>query len=214
VIPGKPKPLIIVTADKDAEYAIQELVRRPAALGIRPIDFDCFRHPRRDNGVLNEVHDFLRPFLQWEYALVILDREGCGHEDEPRDVLEKAVEDRLSANGWPGRSRVVVLDPELEAWIWDGSYQVNRILNWPGGAESLKRWIGEQGFVGGGEFKPARPKEALDSALRHRGIRHSSALFRDLAKEFKFENCRDRAFQRLVSTLRGWFPETHGETSA
>lgn len=214
MIPGKPKPLIIVTADKDAEYAIQELVRRPAALGIRPIDFDCFRHPRRDNGVLNEVHDFLRPFLQWEYALVILDREGCGHEDEPRDVLEKAVEDRLSANGWPGRSRVVVLDPELEAWIWDGSYQVNRILNWPGGAESLKRWIGEQGFVGGGEFKPARPKEALDSALRHRGIRHSSALFRDLAKEFKFENCRDRAFQRLVSTLRGWFPETHGETSA
>ena len=212
MIPGKPKPLIIVTADKDAEFAIKALVRRPAALGIRAIDFDCFRHPRRDNGVFNEVHSFLRPFLQWEYALVILDREGCGHEDEPRDVLEKAVEDRLSANGWPGRSCVVVLDPELEAWIWDSSYQVNRILNWPGGADSLKRWICEQGFVGGGEFKPARPKEALDSALRHRGIRHSSALFRDLAKEFKFENCRDTAFQRLVSTLRGWFPQTRGGT--
>lgn len=212
MIPDRPKPLVIITADKNAEFAIKELVRRPAALGIRPIDFDCFPHPRRDNGVFNEAHDFLRPFLEWEYALVMFDLEGCGHEDEPRDVLEKALEDKLAANGWPGRSRVVVLDPELEAWIWDSSYQVNRILNWPGGADSLKRWICEQGFVRAGEFKPARPKEAFDAALRRRGIKHSSALFRDLAKEFKFENCRDTAFQRLLSTLRGWFPETHGET--
>jgi hypothetical protein len=29
--------------------------------------------------------------------------------------LEKALEDKLAANGWSGRSRVVVLDPELEA---------------------------------------------------------------------------------------------------
>jgi hypothetical protein len=210
LIPDKPKPLVIMTADKNAEFAIRELVRRPA-LGIRPIDFDCFRHARRDNGVFNEVHDFLRPFLQWEYALVIFDREGCGHDDEPRDVLERAVEHKLAANGWAGRSRVVVLDPELEAWIWDGSYQVNRILNWPGGADSLKRWICEQGFVRAGGFKPSRPKEAFDAALRRRGIRHSSALFRDLAREFKFENCRDAAFQRLVSTLREWFPETYGE---
>ena len=120
MIPGKPKPLIIVTADKDAEFAIKALVRRPAALGIRAIDFDCFRHPRRDNGVFNEVHSFLRPFLQWEYALVILDREGCGHEDEPRDVLEKAVEDRLAAKDGRG----------ARAW-WSS------ILNWKRGSGTV-----------------------------------------------------------------------------
>jgi hypothetical protein len=213
LIADKPKPLVIVKADKDAEFAIKELVRRPAALGIRSIDFDCFPHPRRDNGVFNEAHDFLRPFLQWGYALVVFDREGCGHDDEPRDVLERVVEHKLAINGWPDRSRVVVLDPELEAWIWDSSYQVNRILNWPGGGDGLKRWICEEGFVRGGEFKPARPKEAFDAALRRRGIKHSSALFRDLAKEFKFENCGDAPFQRLVSALRGWFPQIRDETS-
>ena len=85
MIPDKPKPLIILMADKNTEFAIKELVRRPAALGIRPIDFDCFRHPRRDNGVFNEAHDFLRPFLQWEYALVMFDRDrfDIGHRVLP-----------------------------------------------------------------------------------------------------------------------------------
>jgi hypothetical protein len=63
LIPDRPKPLLIITADKNAEFAIKELVRRPAALEIRPVDFDCFPHPRRDNGVFNEAHNFLRPSL-------------------------------------------------------------------------------------------------------------------------------------------------------
>jgi len=199
---GTPKPLVILTAGKEEQFAIQELVRRPADLEIRPIEFDCFSHQEHDAGVFKKAHEFLRPFLKWDHALVVFDREGCGRDERPQEE----VENRLAVNGWENRARVVVIDPELESWVWDSSYQVSRTLGWPDGADGLKRWIAERGFVKEGESKPARPKEAFDAALRHRKIPHSSVLFRDLAKAVRFRACTDAAFQRFVSTLQSWFP--------
>lgn len=203
---GPPKPLVILTAGKDEQFAIQELVRRPTDLGIRPIQFDCFSHPGHDAGVFKRAHEFLRPFLKWDHALVVFDREGCGYDQNPREALESDVGNRLAVNGWENRAGVVVIDPELESWVWDSSYQVSRVLRWPDGADGLKRWMAERGLMKEGESKPARPKEAFDAALRHRRIPHSSVLFRDLAKAFKFRACTDAAFQRLISTLQYWFP--------
>jgi len=203
---GTPKPLVILTADKDAQFAIQKLIRRPADLGIRPIDFDCVAHPRHDAGVFKTAHEFLRPFLKWDHALVVFDREGCGHDEKPRTALESEVGNRLAVNGWENRARVVVIDPELEAWVWDSAYQVTRTLGWPGGADGLKRWMAERDFVKPGDSKPARPKEAFDGALLHRRMPHSSALFRDLAADFNLRACTDPSFQRLTSTLQSWFP--------
>ena len=203
---GVPKPLVILAADKNAQFAIQELMRRPADLGIRPIDFDCFGHPGHDSGVYKRAHEFLRAFLKWDHALVVFDREGCGHDDKPPHVLETAVENLLAINGWENRSRAVVIDPELESWVWDGSCQVSKLLDWPEGASALRSWLTQREFVTEGSFKPVRPKEAFDAALFHRRIKHSSGLFRDLARSFKFDGCRDAAFQRFASTLQGWFP--------
>ena len=203
---GTPKPLVILTADKDQQLAIRELLHRPMDLGIRAIEFDCIAHPRHDAGVFKTAHEFLRPFLKWDHALVVFDREGCGHDEGSREVLENDVESRLSANGWEDRARAVVIDPELESWVWDSAYQVTRTLDWPDGANGLKRWLAESGFAKPGDSKPARPKEAFDEALRYRKIPHSSALFHDLAKDFRFRACTDAAFQRMISTLQSWFP--------
>jgi len=203
---GTPKPLVILTAGKDEQLAIQELVRRPADLGIRPIAFDCFSHPGHDAGVFGKAHEFLRPFLKWDHALVVFDREGCGHDEAPRAALESEAENRLAINGWNERARVVVIDPELESWIWDSSFQVSGVLRWPDGASGLKSWIAERGFVKENDPKPSRPKEAFEEALRHRRIPRSSVLYRDFAKAVKFRACTDAAFQRFASTLQSWFP--------
>ena len=120
---GTPKPLVVLAAGKDEQFAIQELVRRPADLGIRPIDFDCFSHPGHDAGVFKRAHEFLRPFLRWDHALVVFDREGCGHDEKPREVLESEVENRLAVNGWENHARVVVIDPELESWVWEALFK-------------------------------------------------------------------------------------------
>ena len=58
-------------------------------------------------------------FPNFEYALVVLDRVGCGAA-APRKEIQHAVEHDLSANGWRDRSKAIVIDPELETWIWNG----------------------------------------------------------------------------------------------
>jgi hypothetical protein len=201
-----PKPLVVLTADKDAHFAVRELLRRPADFGIRPTDFDIFAHPHHDNGVVRKAHDFLRPFLKWRHALVIFDHEGCGREADGTETVQRDLEERMAANGWAGRCRAIAIAPELEAWVWDACRQANRLLRWPGGTDRLNRWIEERRYAAGGEIKPCRPKEAFLDALRERDIKRSSALYADLARDFDFRGCEDPAFVRLASTLRSWFP--------
>jgi hypothetical protein len=200
-----PKPLIILTADKDAQFAIRELVRRHADLGIRSVEVDIYAHPQHDGGVFKRAHEFLRAFLKWQRALVVLDHDGSGHEEEPREAVEEAIEQRLASNGWADRSRAVVIHPELESWVWDGSYQVNRVLGWPD-VRGLRRWIDERKFAPGDDGKPRQPKDALLAALAYRRIQRSSGLYRDLARDFTFRECRDPAFRKLIHTLQFWFP--------
>jgi len=40
------KDLIILAADKNIEYGIRGLLSRPAALAIRPIQFEAIVHPK------------------------------------------------------------------------------------------------------------------------------------------------------------------------
>ena len=203
---GSPGDLIVLTADKDAKVVMEELMRRHADLGIRPIDVDIYPHPQHDNGVLKRSHDFLRFLLKWRYALVVFDHEGSGREDKARTVLEEEVENRLAANEWENRSKAIVIDPELEAWVWDGSCQVSRFLDWPGGPRELQPWLKREGFAGPGDPKPRRPKEALQDAMFQRRISRSSSHFREMARDFRFRGCVDPAFVKFRSTMHTWFP--------
>ena len=200
-----PKALVILTADKDARMGITELVRRHAELGIRRVDFDCYPHPRHDCGVLNEAHEFLRPLLHWDRALVLFDREGCGQENRSGEELESRVEGRLAANGWQDRASAVVFDPELESWIWDSALQVNRVLGWQRTSE-LHAWLKVRGFLAGTSSKPLRPKEAFREALRQQRKPASSGLFEELGRQFRVEGCTERSFVKFRRTLKDWFP--------
>jgi hypothetical protein len=89
------------------------------ALGIRPVAFDVYPHPERDPGCRLKAHEFLRVALaSHEHALVLFDRAGCGKEGVGRAALEREVEERLAASGWSARAAAIVMDPELEAWVW------------------------------------------------------------------------------------------------
>ncbi len=98
--------LLVLTADKNTQFALEGLLSRPEVLGIRPIArVRTLVHPRRDPAVLRDSHSFLRSFLgQASYCLVVFDREGSGGEDRSREELERRVQSNLDANGWQGRS--------------------------------------------------------------------------------------------------------------
>jgi len=152
-------------------------------------------------------HDFLRPLAsRYAHALVLFDREGCGQETKSREILEQAVEARLAGTGWSNRAGAVVIDPELEVWVWSDSPHVEDVLDWRGQALPLRSWLADQGLLQEGRLKPAHPKRALERALRLVGKPPSSGIYGDLARRVGLDRCTDPAFLKLRRLLTSWFP--------
>ncbi len=202
---GSTSDLLVLVPDRDMDVTLRGLLSRSEDLGIRPLRSEVFTHPHHDPGVLNEAHEFLRPFLrQFDYSLVLFDREGCGRENLSAPQLEDLVRRRLERNGWDGRAGVVVLDPELEIWVWASSPIVTRVL---GLSHSELKGLLQSGYVESGSSKPRRPKEAMEAALRMSRTPRSSSLYGTLAKSVPLDMCTDPAFMRLKKILQNWFSE-------
>jgi len=139
------------------------------------------------------------------FALVVFDREGCGRI-EPRETIEKEVEARLAANGWANRSAAVVIDPELEAWVWSDSPHVQTALRWTKGRPQLEEWLVQKGYRHPEQQKPHQPKKAVEDLLRLSKTPRSSSIYRELAEQVSFQRCTDPAFLKLRQVLKQWFP--------
>lgn len=201
--------LAILVADKDMEYTFQGLFSRPRSLGIRTIKHKVISHPEHDGGCRKTGVDLLRRYERSaDYGLLIFDWEGSGARQMTPEDLEKDLEEKLSANGWEHRNAVIVIQPELEAWVWANTNKVDQILGWPTSlphAGDMQDWIQEQGWIQSRGTKPDRPKEAFRAVLRHSEKPVSASIFRELAEKVSFKNCQDRAFLRLQSVLQNWF---------
>lgn len=199
------KDLVILVADKNMEFAVKGILSRPQALSIRQISFELFVHPHNDPGCLNDGHHFLRTSLNKSaHALVLFDREGCGREHLTRQQLEQQTEANLFRSGWQ-QAAAIVLDPELEVWVWSDSPHTAEILGWKNKQPPLNRWLKNQGFLNEGQIKPPRPKESMEAALRQVRKPRSSVLYRRLAENVSFGRCTDEAFNKLKMTLQNWF---------
>jgi len=201
------RDLVVLVADKNMEHALRGLLdKRTPALGIRRLTYDIHVHPRHDPGCLNEAHELLatsRP--SYNHALVLFDKEGCGQEDRSAEALAEQVNNGLRECGWGDNSEVIVIDPELEVWVWSDSPHVARCLGWADHEPSLYEWLSSEGWLSAGEHKPPRPKEAMEAALRQSRRPRSSAIYLELAQSVSLAGHKERAFVRLVETLQRWF---------
>ena len=154
------KDLFVLTADADMEAAMKTLLSaRHRALGIRSIEFTVERHTQRDAGCRRRAADRLRGYTRdHAYALVMFDRDGSG-DPSPREEIQTSVDAQLSDAGWPDRSKTIVIDPELEAWIWGSSPHVARLLGWQTN-EALRSWLRERELWPITEAKPPDPNAA------------------------------------------------------
>jgi len=202
------KDLVVLTADKKVQFALLGLLSRFHSLAIRQPDADYYIHPGKDPGVLRNAHDFLRPFVHSHaHAVVLMDREGSGKEEWNRAEMEKRIEHDLAVCGWEDRAAAVVIDPELEVWVWSDSPHVDGELGWGKQEPDLRTWLREKGFWAASAGKPGRPKEALEAALRAVRKPRSSAIYRSLAEKVSLSRCTDPAFKKLTDVLRAWFSE-------
>ena len=205
---GATKDLVLLVANRNIEAVMAGLLGRPESLGIGPISFDLFVHPRRDPGCLTGADDFLRPFSgAYRFALVLFDHEGCGREQSSPESLADEVKMLLEGVGWVARAEAVVLAPELEIWAWTDSPHVPRCIGWGDRAPSLREWLTKSGYWKPDETKPHQPKTAFEAALREVRKPRSSAIYGDLARTVSLKGHTEPAFVRLTRTLSAWFAE-------
>lgn len=209
------RDLVVLVPDSDIEQTVRGLLPRVGNLGIRPLDWTVARHPDRDPGCRVRAAQLLRPYLSsFGYALVVFDRDGSG-SDRPREVIQNRVEEELFSNGWMDRAKAIVIEPELEAWLWSGSPLVSDELGWGSDYRGLRRHLTSVNLWPEDNPKPPDPKRAAREAMRvarvRRRARRSPAKFRRLASQVDatvLGSCRDPAFGELIETLRRWFPGT------
>ena len=208
--------LFVLVADLDMEQTVRGLLARPESLEMAPMKFDVRRHPRRDSGCRTGAVEYLRAVLRsYSHALVMFDLHGSGSH-RSREETGHEIEDALSRNGWDGRAKAIVIEPELEAWVWADSEKVPQVLGWNKKYAELRRWLREQGLWPNGSHKPPDPKEAMERAMQESRSRRSSRKFFELANVISLKRCRDPSFNDFKQTLRTWFPpkpNQYGHTS-
>ena len=187
--------------------AISGLFSRPESLGIRAIEFRLETHPRRDPGCFHEGAEFLRgQHSEAEHAIVVLDHDWAGVPADSASLLETLLEDRLDQVGIEGWARAVVIEPELEAWVFSGSVHVAQALGWTDRSPALRVALASQNLWPDDCPKPLDPKAAMEWALRQVRVPRSSSIYRELASKVSTTNCTDRAFVRFRDLLQDWFP--------
>lgn len=204
---GGQRDLIVLASDKDMEFSMKGLLSRTQSFGIPQLEHDIFVHPEHDPGCFLRGHDFLRPFVKrYRHALVMLDREGCGRVLS-RGQLEIELEARLSQSGWNDRAAAMIIDPELESWVWSDSPHVDSVLGWREKEPSLRIWLKTRGLLETEGMKPNRPKEAVREALRFASKSISSSHYLELAQKVSIDHCIDPTFLKLKMTLKRWFSQ-------
>ena len=208
------KDLVCLVADRQIEATISTLLDRPRALGIRPITKEILRHPESDPGCYERPTDLLRGYRnEVERALVVLDHAWKGVPATSGPELEILIEARLSREGMAGWAVPVVIEPELETWVFSASSHVDKVLGWQGRSPALREALETHRLWKPEDPKPADPKAALEWAVRQAGKRRDTPIYRELARRVSTRRCQDRAFLRLRNLLQDWFPPNSSASS-
>lgn len=198
--------LICLVADKNIEATMQGILARPSALGIPTISYETIVHPNRDPGCFHQWNDLLAGFRnRAAHALIVLDFAWDGAPVRSGVELESLLGEsiaRIYSENW---ACPLVIDPELEAWIFSDSPHVAAALGWSEQFAHMRDVLAVQGHWPNSHEKPPDPKAAVEWILRCTRTPRSSSLYRGLASKVSFDRCRDRAFLRLKTRLVDWF---------
>ena len=201
------KDLIVLVADKEIKALMEGLLPKiPVKSELKPFDFEIESHLMRDNGCANEGHIYLRDRLsKFRFAMVIFDKHGSGQDSITTKSLQEKVEDLLTKNGWENRNACIVIDPELENWVWINNVNLEKAMLWNGDIP-LYDWAIQNNWISSEDSKPSDPKGALEAVLRHSKVKRTSKMYAQIGSTVSYKSCTDPAFQYLITTLKKWFP--------
>ncbi|MEZ4226976.1 MAG: hypothetical protein R3B13_38905 [Polyangiaceae bacterium] len=164
---------------------------------------DIFHDPlHTDGGVHKSAQELLRPYLNTHSrAMVVLDQQFGG--ELPADKVREDILARLSQNGWQERSEVVVIDPELEVWLWQNSRHVEQALMFTG---SLRQHLQNNGQWPAEAPKPLEPKETIQALVKAKKALKTKVVYSRIARSVSIQGCTDPSFELFTTAMRVWFP--------
>lgn len=219
------RDLILHLADRHMEDGFRAFFARDdwhhvlgcARFGIDPGSLeDIFRRGgHTDGGLWQHAHDNLAPFRQrYRHAMIVLDADFDPHPGA--ESLVREISANLLAAGWPEDAfRVVVIDPELEAWLWAPNVNVAMAFGHDDFKE-MQRMLAERNLWDEASPKPNDLKEARDVAAKLGGRRTAGPIFRSVFAGISrraCDLCEESGFRSLRAALQTWFPPNQGGDS-
>ncbi|TVQ95354.1 MAG: hypothetical protein EA398_17865 [Deltaproteobacteria bacterium] len=158
-----------------------------------------------DPGLFVRAGELLRPFsARYRRMVVMVDAEWEGSPGA--EAIRLRLRKHLEAAGWKeGTGLGLVLDPEVDAWLWTRTDHTARALGWSDWS-TLEPALVEGGLWSAEQPKPPRPKEAAEWALRKSRKPRSSMIYEQVAGAVSLQRCGDPALAALRDALRRWFP--------
>lgn len=198
--------LFCLVADLPMQVVVEAVLNRPEALQIRPISVTWSVHIHRDSGCYHTGPELLRNSrADHSHGLLILDHAWDGPAASGA-LLAEQLRGRLAGAGLADWADVVVLEPELEAWLFTGSPHLPLCLGWRGQNPNMREWLEQQGLWPNDLAKPPDPKAAVERVLRKTRKPRSSSTYGKIAEQSSMRGCTDQAFQAFCRILRRWFP--------
>jgi hypothetical protein len=157
-----------------------------------------------DPGLYVRAHALVAPFARTHRRLVVaLDSAWDGSPGA------EAIETHIAGNVasiWPnGEFCVIVIDPELEAWVLHDNPHVAAAFRYTH-TQPLRQWLAANGQWPEDCLKPTDPKAAVEAICRLTRTPRSAAVYRKVVERVSVRNCVDRSFRQLADTLSAWFP--------
>lgn len=208
---------LFLVADSNMAHALKGFFRRDGfhlSLGCREFSIEeidiIVASAQRDSGLYVRASELLKVYRgEYHHAVVMVDAEWRGAPKPER--IRTALEDHLRNAGWPPpQGCAIVIEPEVDNWLWTDTPHTADALRWPSIAE-LRRELQEKDMWPQGAAKPPRPKEAADWAIRRKGKPRTSAIYEQVASRVSLSRCSDPAVAALVNALRQWFPAEGAE---
>ena len=206
-----------LVADSNMEHTLLGMLSREKfeqALNCARFEFDArldllVAVGDNDPGLLTRIEIYARPPRQsHSHLVVMIDAEWTGSPGSA--VIRDQIVEGCMRSGWAeGDVAAVVLEPELEAWIWQDSPHVEKVVGHKSRGASLRQTLATSGEWPVSAPKPPRPKEALEGVLRRNRVPRSSALYREITERVSVKNCIDPAFKTLQEALQRWFPPVY-----
>lgn len=203
---------LFLVADSNMAHALKGFFGKEGyhlSLGCRPFSVEetdiVVASGQNDPGLYVRASELLKVYRgEYSHAVVMVDADWRG-APEPQDICN-ALEGHLREAGWPPPlGCAIVIEPEVDNWLWTDTPHTAVALRWPSVTE-LRQALQEEGMWPEGATKPPRPKEAADWAIRQKGKPRSSAIYQQVASRVSLGRCSDPAVAVLVNALQQWFP--------